>query len=92
MPPLDNDDRKFLKDLEDSSGNLNAEVVVQAARKASSPLHRYFTWDNDIPFSAGDPNPINPSNPNQGNKVKGPTSLWGFHWVNSPGEMDLALR
>lgn len=31
----------------DDDGLLHAQAVVEAARAASSPLHGYFTWDDD---------------------------------------------
>lgn len=34
--------------IEDKSGRLTAEQVVEAARDEESPLHGYFVWDDDV--------------------------------------------
>jgi hypothetical protein len=35
----------FIRSLEDSSGRLEPEKVIEAARPANSPIHEDFEWD-----------------------------------------------
>lgn len=39
---------RHLHGLERKYGILDAAVVVEDARDAESPLHRYFQWDNNV--------------------------------------------
>lgn len=38
--------RGLLQDINDRRGRLDPADVVDAARQETSPLHRYFTWDD----------------------------------------------
>ena len=38
--------QKALQELYDREGRLTAELVVREAEDGSSPLHRYFEWDD----------------------------------------------
>lgn len=43
---------ELLHALEDSSGRLTAEAVVQEATSVASPLHGYFEWDDTVAAQA----------------------------------------
>lgn len=38
---------KALQDIERAAGRLTPEAVVEAARDPASPLHGWFTWDDE---------------------------------------------
>ncbi len=45
MSPLSENERTCLARLESKHGELDAAVVIEAARNPNSPLHHRFEWD-----------------------------------------------
>jgi hypothetical protein len=44
--------RTELSKLEDESGRLTPQIVLDAAKRESHPLHEYFEWDDSIAAQA----------------------------------------